>query len=263
MSCWAISISCSASLPDCVSRMHTSLTLKRNKLSPGQANPDIDQRAQKSHPWSACPAQNSSHWPSLSTIYHLKQALQCPMPLPSLIYIMSLSTCFTFRVTLQKATSGCLGSSSACGQHLQGPHLCPQLLWQEDLPAAIWRNSRHMKYRELFTTEQCWFALKMLEAAYRHGKVRNQSLAAARNGQLFCQNACVTQETVLVPHLISNLLPVGLHAWAWQMTGRFHFRLFTKYSSWREKDRETEEREGRGPGRPYLPSPQILASYFP
>lgn len=164
------------------------------------------------------------------------------MPLSNLIYTMPLSTCFTFRVTLQKATSGWLGSSCACGQHLQGPCFHPQLLWQEDLPAAIWRNSRHIKYRQLFTTEQCWFALKMLEAVYRKGRVRNQFLAAARNGRLSCQTARGTWETMLVPHVVSNALQLRLDARAWQMTDIFHFRLFTHCSSWREKDRE----RGRG-----------------
>lgn len=169
--------------------------------------------------------------------------------------LCQLSTCSTFRVTLQTAPSGWLGSSCACGQHLQGPYLHPQLLWQEDLPATIWRNSWHIKYRQLFTTEQCWFALKMLEAVYKHGKVGHWSLAAPRNGQLLRQTACGTWETVLAPHVVSNLLQLRLHARAWQMTDVLHFRPYAHYSSWREKDKEIEGEDEGKPGRPFLPPP--------
>lgn len=85
------------------------------------------------------------------------------MPLPSLTCNIVLCTWFTFRVALQKDTSGWPWNSCACGQHLEGPCLHLRLLWQEDLPAAIWRNRWHMQYRRLFTAEQCWFAWKMLD----------------------------------------------------------------------------------------------------
>lgn len=140
-------------------------------------------------------------------------------------YTMPLFTCFTFRVTLQKATSGWLGSSCACGQHLQGPCLYPQLLWQ-DLPAALLRNSRYKKYRQLFTTEQRCFALKVLEAVCRHEN-SGTVLGCSQKWQLFWRTAYRTWETLLVPHTACNLLQWGLHASPLLVTDICHFRLFT------------------------------------
>lgn len=146
--------------------------------------------------------ETSSHWHFVGseTSYWWRGALPSSLE-RSPTHTTPLSTCLTFRVTLQKATSGWQGTSCACGQHLQGPCLYSELLWQEDLPAAIWRNSRYIKYRQLFTTEPCCFALKVLEAVCRHGNSETSPWLYPEM-PAFVTNC--TWETLLVPYTVAN-----------------------------------------------------------